>query len=195
MADFHQAKLFTHRIEGGYVDDPDDAGGETYRGIARNYHPNWVGWTYIDQIKQEYSFGEVVRRLDNPHSQIYQVLDPHVDAFYKKEFWDVYGADYISSQKIAAELYDTGVNMNHRRAAMYLQKALNSVLSIDLAEDGKCGPATRAALERALKSHRLAEETILKMLNVCQGAFYMNRPRKKPSQRKYIHGWYRRVGL
>lgn len=29
--------------EGGYSNDPIDLGGETYKGIARNAHPNWQG--------------------------------------------------------------------------------------------------------------------------------------------------------
>lgn len=37
--------------EGGYVNDKDDAGGETYRGISRKYNPTWQGWTMIDSYK------------------------------------------------------------------------------------------------------------------------------------------------
>lgn len=37
--------------EGGYVNDKDDAGGETYRGISRKYNPTWQGWTMIDLIR------------------------------------------------------------------------------------------------------------------------------------------------
>jgi len=38
MAKFNLAfsKMLFH--EGGYVNDPDDLGGETYKGIARNSH-------------------------------------------------------------------------------------------------------------------------------------------------------------
>jgi lysozyme family protein len=37
------------KYEGGYVNHPNDLGGETYKGIARNAHPNWEGWKFIDQ--------------------------------------------------------------------------------------------------------------------------------------------------
>ena len=37
--------------EGGYVDDRDDRGGETYRGISRNNFPDWKGWKKIDGFK------------------------------------------------------------------------------------------------------------------------------------------------
>ncbi|MFM7564688.1 MAG: glycosyl hydrolase 108 family protein, partial [Planctomycetota bacterium] len=39
MADFAIAFDETMINEGGYVDDPDDRGGETYRGVARRFHP------------------------------------------------------------------------------------------------------------------------------------------------------------
>ena len=38
--------------EGGYVNDSDDAGGETYLGISRKNNPNWSGWKLIDSIKK-----------------------------------------------------------------------------------------------------------------------------------------------
>ena len=37
MANFEEAYKKTSDFEGGYVNDEDDAGGETYRGIARNF--------------------------------------------------------------------------------------------------------------------------------------------------------------
>ncbi|RYD50653.1 MAG: hypothetical protein EOP52_13405, partial [Sphingobacteriales bacterium] len=36
MADFLTAYKRTAVAEGGYANDPDDLGGETYKGIARN---------------------------------------------------------------------------------------------------------------------------------------------------------------
>ena len=37
MAEFETAYYLTNKIEGGYANDQDDKGGETYRGIARNF--------------------------------------------------------------------------------------------------------------------------------------------------------------
>ena len=52
--------------EGGYVNDKDDAGGETYRGISRKYNPTWQGWTMIDSYKKYYTVGskEFKSKLD-----------------------------------------------------------------------------------------------------------------------------------
>ena len=52
MAIFNLAYKKLEVAEGGYVNDPDDKGGETYKGISRKANPNWAGWISIDQIKK-----------------------------------------------------------------------------------------------------------------------------------------------
>jgi len=52
MAIFDEAFEKTAAIEGGYVLDPDDAGGETYKGISRRFNPSWGGWDKIDEMKK-----------------------------------------------------------------------------------------------------------------------------------------------
>mgnify|MGYP002957326922 CR=1 FL=1 len=39
MANFNEEFKKVILVEGGYVNDPDDAGGETYLGISRRYNP------------------------------------------------------------------------------------------------------------------------------------------------------------
>ena len=56
MAIFEPAFKLLILHEGGYANNKNDIGGETYRGIARNYWPKWVGWKLIDHIK-EYEAG------------------------------------------------------------------------------------------------------------------------------------------
>ena len=56
MASFKEAWEETSAVEGGYVDDDDDRGGETYRGVARNFHPDWPGWDRIDAAKDDPGF-------------------------------------------------------------------------------------------------------------------------------------------
>jgi len=52
MADFNQALQMVLQNEGGYVNDPNDPGGETYKGIARKMNSNWIGWQLIDLQKK-----------------------------------------------------------------------------------------------------------------------------------------------
>ena len=54
MSDFFLAALaIVKGIEKPYSNDPNDPGGETKWGVARNYHPEisdvaWVAWTEAD---------------------------------------------------------------------------------------------------------------------------------------------------
>ena len=52
-ASFKPAFDATMRNEGGYGNDPQDPGGETYRGIARKFHSKWEGWTTIDALDHD----------------------------------------------------------------------------------------------------------------------------------------------
>ncbi len=52
MAKFIDAYKKVLNNEGIYSNDPDDAGGETYKGISRKANPNWDGWISIDAIKK-----------------------------------------------------------------------------------------------------------------------------------------------
>ena len=53
MADFDIAYGETELREGGYVNDPVDRGGETHRGVARKFNPDWKGWALVDRLKRE----------------------------------------------------------------------------------------------------------------------------------------------
>ena len=181
MANFDRAFMKTMGHEGGYVNDPNDAGGETYRGISRRYHPSWEGWKIIDETRPNID----ADRLDNP-----------VKDFYKKMYWDVNLLDNFP-QSIANEMFDTGVNMGIGRAAKYLQECLNylnrnETLFRDLVVDGDIGPATMNALN-SISSGDL--EILLVMLNVCQGRHYMEYMKKSPTQEKYARGWFKRVEI
>jgi lysozyme family protein len=103
MANFTEAFDLTSAHEGGYVDDPTDRGGETYRGISRVHHPSWSGWSKIDVYKGERGFPAM---LDTDRS-----LQNSVKSFYKRKYWDRFLGDQVPDQQVANELYDTGVNM------------------------------------------------------------------------------------
>lgn len=54
MAEFAKAYKKLEVAEGGYVNDPDDAGGETYKGVSRKANPNWIGWIILDDLKKHH---------------------------------------------------------------------------------------------------------------------------------------------
>lgn len=105
--------------EGGYVNDPDDAGGETYLGISRKNNPKWVGWEVIDDIKKKYGTKNITSRLKKDVA-----LTNSTKLLYKQNYWDVLELDDIPSQGIAHQLFDTCVNCGKTTAIRIAQQVL-----------------------------------------------------------------------
>lgn len=190
MAIFRQALARTLEHEGGYVRDPVDRGGETYRGIARRYNPGWSGWVRIDKAKKTRGFPASL--------QADTTLQADVASFYKQHYWDKFQGDAMPNADIANELFDTAVNMGVSRAVEFLQRALNtlnrdSTLYADMVVDGVFGPKTLAALRAYLKKDK--PDYLLKILNVLQGMHYIDTMARSPIQEKYARGWFERVQI
>ncbi len=189
MEAFDLALARTLANEGGYVNDPDDSGGETYRGISRVNFPGWPGWGYIDQIKA--------------HGMVKREIEANADLarlgaqFYREQFWDRLAGDALPPD-VAAELFDTAVNTGVHRAVLWMQQALNLLNRNatdypDIVEDGVMGPGTTRALESYLKQNTTGP--LLKVMNVLQGQHYIDCMRKSPTQEKYARGWLNRVAM
>ena len=103
--------------EGGYVNDPDDAGGETYLGISRKNNPKWAGWRIIDNIKNKYGTKNITSRLKKDTA-----LNNSAKLIYKQNYWDVLELDDIPSQGIAHQLFDTCVNCGKTAAIRIAQQ-------------------------------------------------------------------------
>lgn len=189
MADFEQAYAKTMSNEGGYTNDKDDAGGETYKGIARVYNPSWIGWATVDDCKSSCSnFPDCLE--DDAE------LQDDVHLFYKAKYWDVNRLDDVNDQDVGEEMFDTGVNMGVGRAARFLQTALNYLnrdgsLYDELVVDGAIGPASLNALDVVLDDGDAV--VLLSMLNTLQGSHYMDYMDSNPVQKKYARGWFKRV--
>jgi lysozyme family protein len=178
--------------EGGYANHPKDRGGETYKGIARNFHPNWDGWSIIDRMKSEPDFPACLNCEEE--------LDQSVQRFYKKNFWDRLLLDDCNSPELCTELFEFAVNAGVSRSAKNLQTICNAfnkedrkgnTLFQDLVVDGIIGDRTMYAVN-ALHAYF---PPMLKALNVLQGNHYLTLASKKVSQRDFIKGWLSRVVL
>lgn len=192
MGDFLTSYKKAMKVEGGYANDPDDSGGETWRGISRKNHPNWRGWEIVDRIRlNTWSNQSKFESLLASNAELQTlVLD-----FYKEIFWDVMRLDDVKSQDVCDELFESGINLNHEVVVEFLQMALNATNRNgrdypDIDEDGKMGPRTVAVLN---EHPRPAQ--VLKLLNCQQGVYYMNITRKRPSQEKFMTSWLSRVEI
>lgn len=188
MANFDEAYNITLGHEGGYANDPADVGGETYKGVARRYHKTWEGWVFVDMKKSDPNFPGCLKDIP--------LLDTAVKKFYKAYYWDINLLDYIKSQRIANEMFDTGVNMGTSRAGKFLQLALNLLnkngkLWKDIVVDGKVGKNTLRALKSCM-AYR-GDAFLYKVINILQGNHYLEYMQKSPIQEKFAYGWLNRV--
>lgn len=103
--------------EGGYVNDKDDSGGETYLGISRKNNPKWDGWRKIDAVKKKYGTKNINSRLKKDISII-----ESAKAYYKQYYWDILELDDIPNQNVAHQLFDTCVNCGKTTAIRIAQQ-------------------------------------------------------------------------
>jgi lysozyme family protein len=186
MANFKPAFDVTMGHEGGYVNDPDDLGSETYRGISRKHNPDWAGWSTIDNFKQSNAFPNNINDAE---------LATQVEEFYKARYWNPFRGDEINSAAIANELFDSSVNMGVTRAVQFLQESLNLLNRngkswAEIGEDGDFGKKTLKALNEALAKD---ETSLFSVMNILQGMHYIALMKRSPVQEKYARGWFKRV--
>jgi len=189
MADFVAALALVLEHEGGYADDPDDRGGETYRGIARRFHPDWSGWPRVDALKRGTNF---------PRSLVGdRRLEEAVAALYRDLYWDPFQGDALPDQSLAQELFDTAVNLGVRRAVRFLQDSLNLLNRnqrnyADLVVDGWFGDKSIDAV-RAVVAADGDARFVVRLINAMQAAHYIDVMRNDPTQEKYARGWLTRA--
>jgi lysozyme family protein len=160
--------------EGGYVDNPNDKGGPTNFGIT-------------EQVARAYGFKGDMRELPREIAL----------AIYRQRYWAAPGFYDISLRypALAAELFDTGVNMGPKKAGQFLQRVLN-VLNRqhtdypDIFADGDIGAMTLQALD-LYRSRRGAggEAVLTKAVNACQIVRYIEIAEANPSQEEFEYGW------
>jgi lysozyme family protein len=160
--------------EGGYVNHPADRGGAT-------------NWGITEAVARRQGYVGEMRAL--PRSD--------AAAIYRRLYWHKPQFDAIAKRapKLAAEMFDTGINMGTGTAAGFLQRALNALNREardypDLKVDRSVGPATIAALDAFLKKRgKAAESVLLKAVEALQGAHYLNIAEARPSQEAFVYGW------
>ena len=160
--------------EGGYVNHPADRGGATRWGITQ-------------AVARAHGYGGDMRALPRAEAV----------AIYRRLYWQGPGFDRVAQRapKVAAELFDTAVNMGPETAVGFLQRALNALNRNgrdygDIAADRSIGPATLGALAGFLAARGAAAEAVLvKALDALQGARYVQLAEARPANEAFLYGW------
>ena len=180
---FFRTKLLPKlaQVEGGYANDKSDSGGETNHGITI-------------AVARRYGYAGPMRSMPKAVAE----------TIYERQYFIEPGFDKVAelSERIAAELFDTGVNLGQGRASEFLQMSLNAlnnggVIYADIKEDRVIGPATIRALTAYLKRRPGAEGVmvLLRCLDSLQGHFYIDLARRRQKDEKYVYGWFaNRIG-
>lgn len=186
-------------FEGGWCNDPGDAGGETYGGIARNFYSNWQGWAIIDAAKSNTSFRQGASAFSRHLAGIPGLADL-VTEWFRVEWWNRMGLAQFP-QAVANEIFEQSVNLGRGGAGKYLQRLCNALnynkftgqrLFEDLKEDGAVGAKTLGALSTLL-AKRTSVESVVHALNCMQGAHYVGLGAKNYEQRLFVDGWMSRT--
>lgn len=174
-------------LEKGYVNDPDDRGGETNFGIT------------IAVAKENEAF---LRKNFKWDGTVRNLTKPMATAIYEKKYWAALKLDdvYNISPLLADKLFDISVNMGTKRAGMWLQQALNAFNRKakdykDIVADGVVGAKTIEALEHLIKirGNKEATRNLLKALLSFQGVHYINVSLDNPDNETFTWGWYNRL--
>jgi lysozyme family protein len=189
MTDFNEAYKILEELEGFYSNNPNDPGGRTWKGIARNYWPRWAGWKLIDQAIHDHPGMWQTYAKEDPD------LEGLVKGFYVEQFWNRIRGDKIQNQDIANELFEQAVNMGVHKAVTHLQQALNLLIPHlkKLSVDGIFGPNTMEQLNTYLSLARDdSVHALLGVLNIYQGMHYIalaSNPDTGHKYRVFLKGW------
>jgi lysozyme family protein len=161
--------------EGGFVDHPCDKGGPTCFGITQ-------------AVARAHGYAGPMRQL------------PRIEAaaIYRRLYWARPRLDEVArrSPRLAAELFDTGVNMGPAVAITFLQRALTALNRNgsdypDLVPDGRVGSVTLAALDRflAVRGNNSGQTVLLRALEALQGERYLRLAERRPANEAFLYGW------
>ena len=156
---------FILKWEGGFVNDPLDAGGATNMGVTL--------YTYAVYCKRKGYQTATVEDLKNINK--YQVID-----ILKVMYWNRWQADKINNQSLANILVDW-VWCSGIHGIKIPQKLLL------LKQDGRVGPITLAAINNP------DPEKLFNVIKAERLAFVHRIVNRSPSQKRFIKGWENRI--
>jgi lysozyme family protein len=179
---FDAALKLILKYEGIYDNDPDDPGGETYKGITRRDHPDWEGWAIVDGGKEQDGFPGNLESDDH--------LQTSVGNLYKELYWRRNHCDELPAG-LDLVVFDTAVNMGGGKAGRFLQQGVNELLGRQvLTVDGAIGNRTLSAV------NALNPEQQKQLCFAClelRDQNYHEIVAARPSSKKFLKGWLNRT--
>jgi len=161
---FKQAVEFVLKQEGGYVNHPNDPGGETNYGISKRAYPDLD----IGNLRRE----DAIK-------------------IYREDWWERYRYDktwngHRLPPEVATKVFDLAVHVGPGTAHRILQQALTD-LGEGVAVDGLLGPETVKA------SNQVGSDVLLSSLITATKEHYLNLIRQNSDLEVFKDGWLNRA--
>ena len=164
MSDYRKAVDKVIKNEGGYVNNPLDNGGETYKGISRKFFGKSEIWAIIDE-----------------YDHFDDRLDGLVIKFYKEQFWDRLRLSEVHDEFVAGMLLDFGVNIGKKVVTKKIQRI------VKVNQDGIIGPITLKAVN-SMDRDAFVFQFILEVTEL-----YVQIVNRNRSQKVFLLGWCNRA--
>lgn len=166
MADVNELVPHILKWEGGWVNDPDDLGGATNKGVTFKTYKAYCRRKGYPQPTEE---------------RLRKLTDEQFTDILKTMYWDVCKADCIESQSVANAIVDWAWNSGTTTAIKEVQKVLG------VRADGIVGNITLSAIN----SHsplplfgKIQQARVKYLERICVS---------RPANNKFISGWLNRV--
>lgn len=165
---FDKALKMTLIFEGGYVNHPNDPGGETNKGIT----------------KAVYDAYRINKNL--PIQSVKDITDNEIKEIYFENYWMKASCDKIPG-KLAILHFDTSVNCGIKQASRFLQKSIGCIT------DGFIGPKTIETLKNIKDTNGLTD--IINKYMQERLKFYNTIAEKNLKLKVFLEGWNNRISL
>ena len=166
MAQVSKLVPYILKFEGGFVNDPDDLGGETCKGITF----------------KTYKLYRQRKKLPTPTIEdLKRISDEEFTSILKEMYWDACKADFIESQSVANAIVDWAWNSGTATAVKEIQKVLG------VKSDGFICNITLSAINShsPLPLFGLIQQTRKDYIDrICKA---------RPVNEKYRKGWMNRI--
>lgn len=171
---FHKISKIILRHEGGYINDPDDPGGATNKGIAWN---TWKAYAKIDI--------NVEPTLEN----LKKLSDKDAEIIYRKRYWEPKYFCKLKNDKVGLMVYDWTITSGG--AAKKIQELLNKEFAQKLTVTRRIDISTIDALNNIDNQQKLLERITEIRKSYYKNLVYKNG--KATALKKYLKGWLNRV--
>lgn len=171
MANFNAYIPLLRKIEGGFVNDPDDPGGATNKGIT---------------LKTFEIFAQSLLGIEPTLENLKALTDSQAAKIFKVGWWNKMKGNKIKSQDVAEIVIDHSIHSNRRVATKMAQRVMNR-LGQFLVDDGVFGTLTLKAINTVnpAKFHKLYKKARIE--------YYKRLTDLKPRLRKFLPGWINRA--